>query len=403
MTTMPQMPKRIAELLKARDQAAQWESFIVSMLTKLELSADELTLATKHYQDLALHVARKLDLGENDVHVIVQGSMRTQTTISPRGRQNFDLDIVVKLTGPRFEDLYESEKFFAEFGEALGGIAQAGEPVAKRRCWRLHYPNLPFYFDVTPAVPNNHHITGTKLRVRDPDTIWSPTNPQDFADWFCNIAELRFPFQLVQQRSKAEARTQVDQLPNTPVGLDDILRRTVQLVKLHRDNYYWELSPERKELAPISVILVTLLAGAYERLWQTRRNGFSSAIEVALELIDQLAEGIVPENGVVHVPNPKHPAENFADRWNKDKGARAAEFRTWHAAVQRDLEGLFSEDYDKKTELRIKNVFGQIGADAWKKSLGIHTPLQGLLASLPATKGSNPSSPLPSSSKNTLG
>ncbi|MBK4734690.1 nucleotidyltransferase domain-containing protein [Noviherbaspirillum pedocola] len=403
MTTMPQMPQRLAHLLKARNQAAQWESFIASMLTKLELSEEELALATKHYQQLATHIARKLGVGENDVHVIVQGSMRTQTTISPRGRQNFDLDIVVKLTGPRFENLQESEAFFAEFGEALHGVADAGDPEPKRRCWRLNYPNLPFYFDVTPAVPDNRLITGTKIRVRDPDTVWSPSNPQDFADWFCNIAGLRFPFQRVQRHLTMDATTQVDPVPNSPVRLDDILRRTVQLVKLHRDNYYWELAPQRKELAPISVILVTLLASAYLRLAQTRPNDFSSAIEVALELVEQIPGGLLPQGAAICVPNPRHPAENFADRWNKDGGKRAAEFRTWYTALQRDLEGLFSEDYDKKTELRIRNVFGQIGADAWKKSLGTHTPLQGLLASLPATKRSNPSSPLPAGSRNTLG
>lgn len=403
MTTMPQMPKRIAELLKARNQAIQWESFIVSMLTKLELSREELALATKHYQNLAAHVARKLDVGANDVHVVVQGSMRTQTTISPRGRQNFDLDIVVKLTGPRFENLRHSEEFFAEFGKALHGIAEAGAPEPKRRCWRLRYPNLPFYFDVTPAAPNNNLITGTKLHVRDPDTVWSPSNPEDFADWFCEIAKLKFPFQLVQRGTMVLDRAQVDPVPNAPVGIDDILRRTVQLIKLHRDNYYWEMPPERKELAPISVILVTLLGGAYQHLWQTRRNEFSSAIEVALELVEQLPEGLIPRNGAILVPNPKHPAENFADRWNHDKGARANEFRTWHGALKRDLDALFSEDYDKKTELRIKNVFGQLAVDSWKSSLPAQTSVQGLLASLPATKGGNPSSPLPTSSKNTLG
>ncbi|EFX60059.1 hypothetical protein DAPPUDRAFT_279581, partial [Daphnia pulex] len=81
MTTNPTiLSKRIAEALTARQEGAQWESFIVSMLEKLEISADERAKAVKRYEELARHVARKLGVGEVDVHVVVQGSMRTQTT-----------------------------------------------------------------------------------------------------------------------------------------------------------------------------------------------------------------------------------------------------------------------------------------------------------------------------------
>lgn len=404
MTTMPSLSKRITEALNARQDAQQWESFIVSMLSKLELSRDELAQAEKHYKELGRHIARKLGIQENDVHVIVQGSMKTQTTISPRGRQNFDLDIVVKLTGPQFNNLTTSEEFFNHFGNSLKDVSEAaGDPEKKRRCWRLKYPKEPFYFDVTPAVPANRLITGTDLKVRDPDTVWSPSNPEEFADWFCKIADKRFPFQTVQRSMKLEAKTQVDPIPTAPVAIDDILRRTVQLMKLHRDNFYWSMPDERKELAPISVILVTLAGQAYNRLHQQQQNNFRSAVEVVLEVVDRLEDGLISDGGIVKVPNPMLPIENFADRWNKDNGARALEFRRWHERLRSDLEALFSEEYDKKTETRVKNVFGQIAVDSWKASLPAQTPLQGLLASLPATKGGNPTSPTPVGSKKTFG
>jgi hypothetical protein len=239
--------------------------------------------------------------------------------------------------------------------------------------------------------------------VRDPATGWSPSNPEEFADWFCNIASYRFPFQLREDLLKAEARKQVDPLPSEPVGIDDILRRTLQLIKLHRDNYYFALPQSRKDVMPISVILMTLATHAYEQMWTTQRNSFQSPIEVVLEIIERIPASAAMQNGKYYVPNPKHTPENFADRWTKDNGARAAEYATWHRKLTGDLAALFGEDYNSRTEDRIRHVFGQAGVDAWKDSQPKPPGdiLKGLLASLPA-QPRNPSSPTPMGSKNTL-
>jgi tRNA nucleotidyltransferase (CCA-adding enzyme) len=101
MATTNTYARRILDTLQARQDRVQWENFIVEMLQKLELSQEERARATRHYEALGRHVAAKLGVSDTDAHVFVQGSMRTQTTVSPRGNQNFDLDIVVKLTGPR--------------------------------------------------------------------------------------------------------------------------------------------------------------------------------------------------------------------------------------------------------------------------------------------------------------
>ncbi|WP_411969638.1 hypothetical protein [Pseudomonas sp. p1(2021b)] len=90
------------------------------------------------------------------------------------GRENFDLDVVVKLSGSRFTNLTESEDFFQLFGAALHGIDGAGVPEPKNRCWRLPYPGEPFYFDVTrrshcprtSPVPTFVYATRTRYGVR---------------------------------------------------------------------------------------------------------------------------------------------------------------------------------------------------------------------------------------------
>lgn len=401
MSTNKNYAKRILETLQSSQERIQWETFIVEMLKKLELSKEEIASAKERYEALGRHVAAKLGMLDTDAHVFVQGSMRTQTTVSPRGNQNFDLDVVVKLTGPRVQGVSDSERFFQAFGAALKGVKDADDPKEKRRCWRLNYPGEPFYFDVTPALPNSLAlgIVATDLRVRDPDTIWSPSNPEEFADWFCNIAAKRFEFNRGQLELAIKADTQLTPIPDTPVGIDDVLRRSIQLIKLHRDNYYWEKT-DRKEAMPISVILVTLAGHAYDRMVTQERTSYSSPIEVLLELVDRMPSGIGYDGWQYSVSNPMLRSENFADRWNSDNGLRAHEFRTWHKQLASDLEALFTEEYSKKSEARIRGVFGQYGVEAWKGAMP--SALQGLLAVVPGQTRANPTTVRPQGSKNTL-
>lgn len=399
------LSKRIAEALNARQEAAQWESFIVTMIERLELPPAQRAKAVERYEELARHIARKLGVVEVDVHVVVQGSMRTQTTTAMWGNTKFDLDIVVKLSSPRFTTLRESEEFFQSFGRALHDVPDAGEPEQKNRCWRLRYPGEPFYFDVTPAIPLSADITGTDLRVRDPKTKWSPSNPEEFADWFCKIAAGRFPFQQQRVVRFAEAQAQVDPVPAGRVGIDDILRRTVQLLKLHRDNYYRGLPNQRRDGMPISVILVTLATSIFRDLLASESNRFSSAIEVVLEVVDRLPKYIDRSGPTVRVMNPALSGaigENFADRWNGDGGVRDREFQSWHRQLVADLEALFADEHSKKDEGRVKRIFGEYGVQAWKSGLTAAGLIGGLLKTLPAEPRSNPQSPVPTGSRNQL-
>lgn len=401
MSTTNNFAKRILETMQARQERVQWETFIVEMLQKLELSPEERARATRRYEALGRQVAAKLGMSDTDAHVFVQGSMRTQTTVSPRGNQNFDLDVVVKLTGPKVHGITDSERFFQDFGLALHGIQDAGDPKPKRRCWRLNYPGEPFYFDVTPALPGSRSLgVATDLRVRDPDTRWSPSNPEEFAEWFCTIANKRFSFNRGLREMVLKAETQVTPIPDVPVGIDDILRRGIQLMKLHRDNYYWNHSDERKDAKSISVILVTLAGHVYDRMVTHEQTAYSSPIEVLLELVDRMPRGIGYDGRNYRVSNPMLTTENFADRWNSDGGLRAHEFKTWHKQLATDLEALFTEEYSKKSETRIRSLFGQYGVDAWRASMP--GPLQGLLAAVPGQPLTNPTSVRPQGSKNTL-
>jgi hypothetical protein len=217
--------------------------------------------------------------------------------------------------------------------------------------------------------------------------VWSPSNPKEFAAWFCTHADKRFVFPSDTLRLAVEAHT-VDALPSAPVGLDDVLRRVVQLMKLHRDNFYHPATAERKATQPISVIIVTLATKAFEKLYAAGRYSFDSPIEVVLAILEAMPDfiGRGPNNEYL-IPNPTLTTENFADRWNSDKGARAREFNVWHKQLEGDLELLLTEGYSRNTEDKLRSVFGQAGADAWRLSLDAGKQLEPLLKSLVASSG----------------
>jgi hypothetical protein len=399
MKNPPVIAQRIIKSLVDRNDERQWELLIGGLLHRLELDEHVSAQAKRAYEALGESIARKLDLPAHDVIVSPQGSMATQTTIRPRGNANFDLDIFVELLGPGYDTL-GSEEMFQGFGKALeGNESTTGVPEAKRRCWRLPYPGKPFYFDVTPAVRGRTYA-GQGMRVRDPDTIWAPTNPREFAEWFAEIAKHRFEYEQDFYRSLSLEAATVNPLPTEKIGLDDVLRRVVQLMKLHRDNMYWEAHPNEKECAPISIIIVTLAARAYDDM-RRNRAVFRSPLDAALTLVEKMPDYIVRENGKYFACNPCLAGENFADKWNHDDGARAKQFGRWHTTMLNDLELLTHQSSEKASEADIRKVFGTAGVDAWRASQPNQNLLGGLISS--GITRSNPTAPIKTGSSHTLG
>lgn len=376
----------IYDSLRARRQDKRWETFIEGILMRLELPKEHYNRAEREYKRIGQHIATYFDLPAERVDVFPQGSMRTCTTIKPRGNAKFDLDIVARLTGLEFESM-TPDNFFAEFEGALNGLPEAcGKPEAKNRCWRLPFERLPFYFDVTPALPAGIFVPGAPLRVRDRQRGWTASNPHQLALWFEVIANQRFLFQSNRLVAVMDAAVSVAPLPDRDIDIDDILRRAIQLMKLHRDNFYFYADLARKEAAPISIIIMTLATHAYQHLARTKGLTASDSLEVVLDLIELMPKFIQYDARGPRIPNPKLEQENFADRWATDGGARALEFAIWHGQLMEDLESMFSEDAGKSSEGRIRSVFGEDGVVAWKSMQPSNgTMFPSLLAAAPAS------------------
>ena len=175
------------------------------------------------------------------------------------------------------------------------------------------------------------------------------------------------------------------------------------ILKLHRDTLYWGVDDKKREVMPISVIIVTLATKAYADLLARRSGEFKSPIEVVLALVEAMLDYIDATPTGWRVENPKLASENFADKWNTDGGARRAEFLRWHAKLEKDLDALLHQGARQPSNDKIREVFGSAGVEAWKASKPKANVLDGLLGSAAGYTKTNPDRPLKTGSSNTLG
>ena len=96
-----------------------------------------------------------------------------------------------------------------------------------------------------------------------------------------------------------KARASVEEIPEYRVRTP--LQSAIQILKRHRDVMFVDRADEK----PISIVLTTLAAHAYQQ-----ETTIAGALYSVLDLMHAFIEN---RQGVVWVANPTDPAENFAD------------------------------------------------------------------------------------------
>jgi hypothetical protein len=313
-----------------------------------ETLADELDIAPSLYEKAA---ARHKSVGEwlcrpestlarFKPNVRPQGSFRYGTVIKPLFEgTSYDLDQVILLEGLRTQELSQAD-LKERFGRELADYARKHTmqaPNAKHRCWRLPYRDeVEFHLDSLPSVPANEEFV-LNLRRAGVDEHWAArgvaitddrhayyrivggewltSNPRGFAKWFEARAALGRP-----ERLHYGARASVEDVPayewKTP------LQRAIQILKRHRDVMF----RSTPDLAPISMIITNLAASAYQA-----EQDLGSALIGIVERMESFVRAVPP-----HVPNPTHPAEDYADKWRKQP-ILEQNFRIWMQQVRVDV------------------------------------------------------------------
>jgi hypothetical protein len=266
------------------------------------------------------------------------------TTVKPiSGDEDYDLDLVCELTFSKAEVTQKQVK------EMLGSELQAyaiahsmQPPREKRRCWRLDYADgAQFHVDATPAIPDaeaqrklleiaklDAGWSGTAIAITDNtlrqyghvDPNWPASNPKGYSEWF--VGRMGKVFQARRSAIALQEHAKVEDIPTHRVRTP--LQSAIQILKRHRDTMF----AKRPDDKPISIILTTLSAHAYEE-----EQTIAAALTSVLLKMDSF---IIDRGGTKWVINPSDPRENFADKW-REFPARERAFYEWLEIARADF------------------------------------------------------------------
>lgn len=268
------------------------------------------------------------------IDIYAHGSTGLGTTVKPIGREDFDVDLICKVLR------FTADRPPAELKRIVGDRLKENARYAamleeKKRCWRLNYAR-EYHLDISPTINNAKCANGGELVPDKKLREFKPTNPKGYKALFERRAAL-IPTLRMQKALAAEDRAAVEPFPvhGTAKG---ILRRTVQILKRHRDVHFLEVV---EEIAPISIIITTLAAQSYE--YCVKSFVFDSELDVLIATIRLMPhfidKPVVNGRRIYVVANETTVGENFAERWNTEP-ARAAAFYEWHAKALADFEAL---------------------------------------------------------------
>lgn len=324
MSALPQEFLRESGMVRALEYMCQ----------ALEVTPTQHKAAKKHYEAVADWLAESSDPLLQNLIIYPHGSIALGTTVKPHGRNEHDVDLVSR--APNVNSSYSPVVLKTAIGRRLREHASYRSILKeKRRCWRLEYAN-EFHLDITPSILNPACGNGGEL-VPDKELVhWKPTNPQGYLRLFERRAlllpSIRYTDSLLEKRGDAAP------FPKQTL-LKGILRRLVQLAKRHRDIYF---EYRDASLAPISIIITTLLAQAYEEcIHQT----YDSELQLLIAVIHTMPDFIERPTTTGHmrwaVWNETTEGENFAEKWNRDPRL-ANTFFQWHTKFLADIESIKS-------------------------------------------------------------
>ncbi|MCP1298736.1 nucleotidyltransferase [Chryseobacterium sp. S0630] len=322
------------------------------------------------------------ELAEYNPVISPQGSFIIGTTIQtvdPDG--DLDLDIVCELNGKRVNWTQKDVK------ELVGGQLSKHKKYESlldeegRRCWTLRYrengvPNERYHMDILPAINTkgysvilekaysnlkDQNIDELVLSITDNErpeyhysinpADWLQSNPFGYAKWFMSIAEdikgFKSKMFSLNESVNPTPKYQADRLP---------LQRAVQLLKRHRDIMFKDYNEEDKKEKPISCIITTLAAHAY--------NGEDNVTDALINIVSNMRNYIEDRfdeklyRNIKWISNPVNPTENFADRWPLPGSKREQFFNDWLDKAKEDFLNLRFPENKRMLNESLQSYFG---------------------------------------------
>jgi hypothetical protein len=319
----------------------------------LELTEAQYQLAKQRYEGVGDWLAAAYDPRLRTLSIYLQGSTALGTTVKPIGRNEHDVDLVSHVANGSATPPAILKNLIGDRLKENGHYRPLLEEMP--RCWRLNYAN-EFHMDITPSVPNPNCVHGGELVPDKALLKWTPSNPKGYKRLFEQRAALLPRMRLTKGPVfRGDARADVEPYP-AAAGLKGILRRSVQIGKRHRDVYFERLDPS---LAPISVIVTTLAARAYEYCVSNfvYDSEFDLLCDIVRHMPDTIETKAISGQRYWFIWNETTTGENFAEKWNRDP-RRAKAFFNWHQQALRDLEQLIATQGIDQMTKSLRGSFG---------------------------------------------
>lgn len=272
------------------------DDLLARICVKLEITSTQRAMAKKSYDRVGTWLG---DTGSPLVtmqpNIYAQGSLNLDTTVKPRGQDEFDLDVVCEFLAPdHTKDAVTILKLIEQRLRAHGTYATMIEP--KDRCIRLNYTG-EFHLDVVPAYPDR--VTDqTAIKIPDKKThAWRPSNPKGYATWFDKMAR---NIVFLEKAANMEPFPDYDLPQDKPA-----LKQIVQLMKRHRDVKF----DGKKNESPVSVVLTTLAGHTYRGEFSVNR-GLGEVLSGVSAMV-----AAVPPGQRLKVMNPSNIAEDLSEKW----------------------------------------------------------------------------------------
>ncbi|QSY96047.1 nucleotidyltransferase [Rhizobium bangladeshense] len=328
------------------------EAFLEALVAELEIPDSRYEQAERSFKSFGAWLHRpESTLRHLDPVVYCQGSFRLGTAIRPHTEaEEYDVDSVCEL-----RLLSKSQCSQADLKRWLGIEVQAyhdaqnmTKPVREgNRCWILDYADgAQFHMDIVAAVPNTEQqrrileerrlsaywastaISITDRRVQNYRVVtndWPRSNPKGYSTWFASRQAAVFERRrraIVESLKRQGVTASVEEMPDFKVKTP--LQAAIMILKRHRDNMF----ARDTDVRPISVIITTLAAHAYEN-----QDTISGALFTILDRMDQF---IVFDGQKYVIANPTDALENFADKWEKEP-KKADAFFAWLRQARADF------------------------------------------------------------------
>ncbi len=267
---------------------------------------------------------------DSDLKIYPQGSFYLGTVIKPStDKDEYDIDLVCLMKDKHSASEDEIKNTVGDRLKEHGKYSVMMDKEEGVRCWTLHYDQ--FHMDILPCVPKETvyiepYRTNIRLTHRVAPRIYIPkySNPYKYHEWF----EQRMQIMLLEARKEFSARKQVD-ITKVPLYLVKTpLQRAIQLLKRHKDIMYQDVSKIQKGNAPISIIITTLAAHAY--------NNENNVFEALNNILKNMQNYIKVKGGEFWIENPAMPEENFAEKWNAEP-SKKTEFVRWLDQARQDI------------------------------------------------------------------